>query len=418
MLHEFIANQHDSIAARTTEKLRSRRWPVSASKVEGGVPVFLTQLAETLRCEETAKPFSSTAIASSAARTGRDLLDLGFDVAQVVHVYGDVCQAITEMALEQNAPIGIEEFHILNRCLDTAIAEATTEHSRVAAQRTATHAVERLGKATGELRDSLHAAEAKVESLIADRRRRTQDLARLRRLSGRLLQADDCERRQMARELQENTAQILAALLTSLSLARDSDVNMDPHTRQTIAHGLSLLEKCCSDVWTMSCVLHPPLLTPFGLEPAIEAYVKSFGQRTGIEVSVDVPRGFGRLSTDRELALFRIMQEALRNVHQTGQTKAAVRAFRDARTVGLEVTGESGEGPLDGQPPEHGTSDSDIVGMGERLRSLGGRMTVSCVDNRTTVRAALPLMTPQNRTPRPERPVEKSKKLSRLNSAR
>src|SRR5207248_11266771 len=65
----------------------------------------------------------------------RSLLALGFNVSQVVHDYGDICQAITELALDQNAPIAIEEFHTLNRCLDTAIAEALTEHARLTAQR-------------------------------------------------------------------------------------------------------------------------------------------------------------------------------------------------------------------------------------------------------------------------------------------
>lgn len=97
-------------------------------------------------------------MASSAARHGGDLLALGFNVSQVVHVYGDICQAITELALQQNAPIGIEEFHILNRCLDTAIAEAVTEHARITAQKTETEEIERLGHVAHELRNLLSTA--------------------------------------------------------------------------------------------------------------------------------------------------------------------------------------------------------------------------------------------------------------------
>ena len=84
----------------------------------------MTQLAETLRLENTDSPFSADAIGSSAAKHGSDLLAMGFTVSQVVHDYGDVCQAITELAIEKRAKISAEDFHTLNRCLDTAIAES------------------------------------------------------------------------------------------------------------------------------------------------------------------------------------------------------------------------------------------------------------------------------------------------------
>ena len=77
---------------------------------------------------------SPGAIGSTATRHGRDLLALGFTVSQVVHDYGDICQAVTELAIEQNAPITTDEFKTLNRCLDTAIAEAVTEHARITAE--------------------------------------------------------------------------------------------------------------------------------------------------------------------------------------------------------------------------------------------------------------------------------------------
>ena len=79
------------------------------------MPLFLTQLSETLRLEATATPFSVTRSASPP-RHGAELLAAGFNVAQVVHDYGDICQVITEIAVEQHAPITVEEFHTLNRC--------------------------------------------------------------------------------------------------------------------------------------------------------------------------------------------------------------------------------------------------------------------------------------------------------------
>jgi signal transduction histidine kinase len=159
MLYEFIDLHRDDIVALTRDRLRSRPWPsVSSREIEHGVPLFLTQLSDTLRLEATATPFSSDAIGSTAARHGAELLAAGLNVSQVVHDYGDICQAITEIALEQHAPITVEEFHTLNRCLDTAIAEAVTEHTRLIAQQRSEEEAERLGQAAHELRDLLNAA--------------------------------------------------------------------------------------------------------------------------------------------------------------------------------------------------------------------------------------------------------------------
>ena len=99
-----------------------RPWPsVSTQELEHGIPLFLTQLVETLRLENTEAPFSTSAIGASATKHAGDLLAMGFTVSQVVHDYGDVCQAVTELAIEKKATIRAEEFHTLNRCLDTAI---------------------------------------------------------------------------------------------------------------------------------------------------------------------------------------------------------------------------------------------------------------------------------------------------------
>jgi signal transduction histidine kinase len=159
VLYEFITMHRTAIVARTTDRIRGRPWPsVSGREIEHGVPLFLTQLSETLRLEATAAPFASDAIGSSAARHGAELLVAGFTVAQVVHDYGDICQAITEIAVEQHAPITVEEFHTLNRCLDTAIAEAVMEHARLTAQKRSDDEVQRLGQAAHELRDLLNGA--------------------------------------------------------------------------------------------------------------------------------------------------------------------------------------------------------------------------------------------------------------------
>jgi signal transduction histidine kinase len=159
MLHEFITLHRGDIVARTRERVLGRPWPsVSDREIEHGVPLFLTQLSETLKSEATADHLPSDPIGSSAVRHGAELLGAGFTLAQVVHDYGDICQAITEIALEQHVPITVQEFRMLNRCLDTAIAEAVTEHARLTAARRSDEELERLGEAAHESRDLLNGA--------------------------------------------------------------------------------------------------------------------------------------------------------------------------------------------------------------------------------------------------------------------
>ena len=127
MLHEFISNNRRDIIARCRTKVSTRSIPSpTQSELEHGVPVFLDQLADALRHHL----ISSPDIASTAVHHGRELLLQGFTVSQVVHDYGDVCQAITELAVEMNAPINTDDFRMLNKCLDDAIAGAVTEFGR------------------------------------------------------------------------------------------------------------------------------------------------------------------------------------------------------------------------------------------------------------------------------------------------
>ncbi|HET9594561.1 MAG TPA: HAMP domain-containing sensor histidine kinase [Anaeromyxobacteraceae bacterium] len=159
MLYDFVSANRDELISRTRMKLLARPWPsASTDELENGIPLFLTQLAETLRLEASLTPFSDSAIGSSASKHGRDLLAMGFTVSQVVHDYGDVCQAITELAVEKRATISSEEFHTLNRCLDTAIAAAVTEYGRLKDEATSHHEVERLGQVAHELRNLIQTA--------------------------------------------------------------------------------------------------------------------------------------------------------------------------------------------------------------------------------------------------------------------
>jgi hypothetical protein len=139
-LQTFIAANHDKLVSMTREKVAKRSPTPRPTDLETkhGVHIFLDQLREALVAEAKrdpaqradADPPTSPNIADTAALHGHDLLTLGFSVDQVVHDYGDVCQAVTELAVTLEAPISVADFHTLNRCLDNAIAAAVTAWSR------------------------------------------------------------------------------------------------------------------------------------------------------------------------------------------------------------------------------------------------------------------------------------------------
>ncbi|MBI5067381.1 MAG: HAMP domain-containing histidine kinase [Deltaproteobacteria bacterium] len=159
MLYEFIESNRERVIERARGAVASRPWPVaSPEELSSGIPLFLTQLTETLRAELGPASGADERIGPSAARHGRDLLARGFTFSQVVHDYGDVCQSITGLAAELQAPITTEEFHTLNRCLDTAIAESVTEFARLREAATADVEAERRGHLTHELGNKLHSA--------------------------------------------------------------------------------------------------------------------------------------------------------------------------------------------------------------------------------------------------------------------
>jgi hypothetical protein len=170
-LYDFISSSKGEILRRARAKVSARQFPtVSREELESGLPLFLTQLAETLRLRSSAEPFSPTAIGTSAGEHGVDLQERGWTVAQVVHDYGDICQAITEAAVEKALQITAEDFQILNLCLDNAIAGAVTEFSRERdEQNLGEGEAERLGQLTHELRNLLSTAMLSYEALQSGR---------------------------------------------------------------------------------------------------------------------------------------------------------------------------------------------------------------------------------------------------------
>ena len=167
MFYEFLALHRTEIIARTRAKVAARNAPLPPTEeLEHGATLFLAQLTDTLRREqETAERPTSGEMAQSAIRHGGELRQAGFTVAQVVHDYGDVCQAVTELAIERDVSISADEFRTLNRCLDEAIAQAVTEHARLRELSLSDRGTERLGFFAHELRNLLSNAMLAFEVL-------------------------------------------------------------------------------------------------------------------------------------------------------------------------------------------------------------------------------------------------------------
>jgi signal transduction histidine kinase len=184
MMHDFLANNREELIARCRAKvgLRPKRH-ASEDQLQNGVPLFLEQLIRTLGAERAHEDVESVRISGTsaggelgaseigvaAAAHGRALLKLGFSVDQVVHDYGDLCQAITELAHQRDAPFAVDDFRTLNRCLDNAIADAVTEFSSqrdtVIAHQLSAEANERLGFLVHELRNALQMAKLAVRAM-------------------------------------------------------------------------------------------------------------------------------------------------------------------------------------------------------------------------------------------------------------
>jgi signal transduction histidine kinase len=186
MMYRFLANNRDELIARCKAKVAERpKRAATEEQLKNGVPIFLEQLQRTLQAEELGEADESLRISGasggdalnisemgvSATAHGKQLLELGFTVDQVVHDYGDLCQAITDLACERDAPFGIDEFRSLNRCLDNAIADAVTEFSfqrdAAMARRQVGVVTERWGFVVHELRNALGAAMLAVNALEA-----------------------------------------------------------------------------------------------------------------------------------------------------------------------------------------------------------------------------------------------------------
>jgi PAS domain S-box-containing protein len=232
------------------------------------------------------------------------------------------------------------------------------------------------------------------EGVIRDVTEQRQAELGLRNLSARLLHLQDEERRKLARELHDSVGQELAALDMNIAVALESADRLGARARQALAESQSIAQRCAKEIRTLSYLLHPPLLDERGLGSALRWLADGFAVRSGIHVVLDVSPDLGRLDREVEMALFRVAQEALSNVHRhSGSARATLRVARTQRRVTLEV-GDEGRGMAAPETPRPGgdarTLGVGIRGMDERLRQIGGWLEIASTRAGTTVRAVAP----------------------------
>jgi PAS domain S-box-containing protein len=232
----------------------------------------------------------------------------------------------------------------------------------------------------------------RVRGVVHDLTGQMRTEEELRRLSQELMRTQDAERRQIARDLHESAGQTLAALkmtLANLDHAHAENGDIRGHLKQ--ARGLA--EDAIREIRVVSYLMHPPMLDEAGLAPTLGWYARGFSDRSNIQASVEVGCDLGRLSQQIETTVFRIVQEALTNVHRySGSQTVTIRVARQDGRVVVEVS-DQGCGLHSIAPGRNARLGVGISGMRERVKQLNGVFEMeSRPGHGTTVRAVLPFV--------------------------
>jgi PAS domain S-box-containing protein len=254
-----------------------------------------------------------------------------------------------------------------------------------------------------ELRESEERYRTLADALDTQVQFRTQELERrnleLRDLSGRLLESQDVERRHIARELHDSAGQTLAALGMLLARIREDAKKVPAQLAKNVQDAEELVQHLTKEIRTTSYLLHPPMLDEIGISSALSWYVQGLAERSGLKIDLKVPENFGRLPSEMELLIFRLVQESLTNIHRhSGSKTAQIRIERRENVVHVKIEDEG-----KGMSPERlaeiqskGTGVG-IRGMRERVRHFLGDLVIESNGSGTRVCATLPLK------PRPSR---------------
>jgi PAS domain S-box-containing protein len=237
----------------------------------------------------------------------------------------------------------------------------------------------------------------KVQQALQESKQKLQDSEKwLRDLSLRLLRTQDEERRRIGRELHDSVGQYLVALKMKLDALKGATARNQTVDADALSECSQLTEESIKEVRTISYLLYPPMLEELGLKSAISWYLDGFANRSGLRTTFEVSPEFGRLAPDVELALFRVLQESLTNVHRhSGSQTAGVRLLVTDETVILEVNDQGKGAQLqnveEARQVGKGPHGVGLRGMHERIHQIGGTLEFSSSKKGTTVAAVIPL---------------------------
>lgn len=231
-------------------------------------------------------------------------------------------------------------------------------------------------------------------------RERSED--ELRRLTRRLLSSRDEEQRRIARELHENMAQLVVALSLYFGVLHEESDSLSPRVSSAVDRSRAAVQSLLTEVRKLSYLLHPPTLDDVGLSSALREYLERLQDCTFIRVELDIPRGLPRLPRKVEIAIFRIVEEAVTNLRlNSGSPSAKVRlsCSKDEVLVEIHHRGDGIVGDkLLGQKDTAATR-LGILGMRERARDLGGAVNIKTDDQGTSIYITLPTGLPSQPSP-------------------
>jgi PAS domain S-box-containing protein len=282
----------------------------------------------------------------------------------------------------------ISKLNIAGETIFTVICNDVTEAVQADEQLRRSH--EDLELRVRERTAALEAINEFLQLEILERKRAEEEI---QDLSRRMMRVQEEERRNLARELHDGATQNLVTL--SLHMGR---MSRDPSavTPAVLEEWMRLAEQSANELRTVSYLLHPPLLEELGLSLTLRAYVEGFAKRTGIQVTLHSQGELDNLGFDIELAVFRILQEALSNVHRhSGSVTATVRISYDGHILRLQIADQGR-----GIPPGMDRSGVGLGSMRERARLLKGQLVIETGSTGTTVKIELPVAHPESSSSR------------------
>jgi signal transduction histidine kinase len=280
---------------------------------------------------------------------------------------------------------------------DVRIMTGLAEFTGCALQLTQLSAMQRAARLAGDkeiaehklTEEALRNTQSKLKHEIEIR------TGQLRQLSVKLMNMQDEERRRIARELHDSAGQYLAGIQMNLNALLSQSTSLAGSDKSRISDSLAMADHCQSEIRTISYLLHPPLLDETGLRSALAWYVAGFAERSGIEVQLQIPDGFGRLPSDTETAMFRVIQQSLANIHRhSGSKVARIAIDLKAEDVSLEICDEGAGIPHETLMEFHSGTRLPGVGMAgmrERVRDMGGRFDIHSSAGGTKIQINLPL---------------------------